>query len=240
MEEQASFEARAVLAPRRARLTRLALLLPVVALVAIAWAGVSGPRSDQATAEIPDPTAVAAPSLTAEGSTPAVAPRVRPPPRPAQVIGLTVNRLDDIQSLGLGRDEVVAVAGWYVATAITDCPRIVIIRRQGSLPEVRRDFDALAFCDRSGVLYASRPDLNERLPTNNLNDDNRSDNGGLSAVAVTLVVGVVVPPELEMIGTDATEVVVVGRFVDSGDGCRLLTGCRRELVVDHVAWTPGV
>src|SRR5829696_4904197 len=33
MDEQASFEARAVLAPRRARRARLLLLLPVVALV---------------------------------------------------------------------------------------------------------------------------------------------------------------------------------------------------------------
>jgi hypothetical protein len=67
-----------------------------------------------------------------------------------------------------------------------------------------------------------------------------SRDAGLPAVAVTLVVGVVVPPELEMIGADSTEVVVVGRFVESGDGCRIPAGCRRELVVDHVAWTPGV
>jgi hypothetical protein len=239
MDEQASFEARAVLAPRRARLARLALLLPAVALVATAWAGVNGAPSDQATAEISGPTAVAAPSLTVEGSTPGVAPGVGRQQYPAQVIGLDVQRLDDVLPRGLGRDEVIAVAGWYVATAITDCPRLVVIRRQGSLPEVRRDFDELAFCDRSGVLYASRPDLDERLPRNNL-EDNRSKNAGLPAVAVTLVVGVVVPRELEMIGAESTEVVVVGRFIESGDRCRDLAGCRRELVVDHVAWTPGV
>jgi hypothetical protein len=36
MDEHATFEARAVLAPRRARVARLALLVPVVAFVAIA------------------------------------------------------------------------------------------------------------------------------------------------------------------------------------------------------------
>jgi hypothetical protein len=210
MDEQASFEARAVLAPRRARVARLALLLPVIGLVAIAWAGLSGPRSDKATTDITDPTAVAAPSLTVDA------------PYPAQVIGLDVQRLDDVQPRGLGRDDVIAVAGWYVATAITDCPPLAAIYREGSLPEVRGDADELAFCVRSGVLFASRPDA------------------GVPSVTVTVVVGVVVPPKLEMIGTDATEVVVVGRFVESGDGCGAPAGCRRELLVDHVAWTPDV
>lgn len=231
MDEEATFEARAVLAPRRARLTRLALLLPVVALVAIAWAGLSGARSDKTTAAITDPTAVAAPSAT---------PGVQRPEHPAQVVGLDVHRLDDVQPQSLGRDDVIALAGWYVATALTDCPPLAAIYREGALPEIRGDADTWAFCVRSGVLYASRPDLDERLPTNNLNEDNRSNNGGLPSVAVTLAVGVVAPPELEMIGADATEVVVVGRFVEVGDGCGGPAGCRRELVVDHVAWTPGV
>ena len=46
MDEQVAFETRAVLAPRRARLSRLALLVPALALVATAWAGLSG-RSEQ-------------------------------------------------------------------------------------------------------------------------------------------------------------------------------------------------
>jgi hypothetical protein len=179
----------------------------VVALVATAWVGVSGARSDQVTAEIANATAVPAPSLR--------------PQHPAQVVGLDVQRLDDVQGRSLRRDEVIAVAGWYVATAITDCPRLAALYRQGSLPEVRGDADELAFCERSGVLYASQ-----------------SKSAGLPGVDVKLVVGVVVPPELEVIGADATEVVVVGRFVEPGDGCRVPYGCRRELVVDHVAWTP--
>jgi hypothetical protein len=220
MNEPTGFEARAVLAPRRRRLARLALLLPVVALVAIAAAGFSGARSDQATARIPGPTAVAAPSRTVAGSTPAIA--------PAQVIGLHVHRLDEVQMRSLGRDDVVAVVGWYVATAITDCPPIAAIYRQGSLPDVRGDADTAAFCVRTGVLYASQRDVQDRW----------SGSAGLPAVGVTIVVGVIVPPGLEMIGADATEVVVVGRFVESGAGCPVPAGCPRELVVDHVAWTP--
>lgn len=208
MDQQAGFEARAVLAPRRARLSRVGLLLPVAALAATAWAGASGDRSDRFTAELPEATVAAAPT--------------RRPEHPAQVVGLEVQRLDDVRGQGLGRDDVIAIAGWYVATAITDCPRLAAIYRQGSLPEVRGDADEWAFCKRSGVLYASQ-----------------SRGAELPGVPVTIVVGVVVPPELEVIGAEATEVVVVGRFSEPGDGCRAPGGCRRELVVDHVAWTPG-
>jgi hypothetical protein len=204
--EQSSFEARAVLEPRRPRLARLALLVPVVALVAVAWAGVNGAPPHRATAEIPDATVFAAPSLP-------------PPVRPAQVIGLAVHRLADVQPRTLGRYDVIAVTGWYVATAITDCPAVAAIYRAGSLPEIRGDTDKLAYCVRFGVLYPSRPDP----------EDDRSENTRLQGVAVTIVVGVVVPAQLEMVGAGPTEVVIVGRFVGSAD----------TLLVDHVAWTPG-
>jgi hypothetical protein len=236
MDEQASFEPRSVLGKRRAGWGSLAIVVPALALVATIWAGVSGARSDEGAANVPETVAVAAPSIDDAAFSPTVASRPR---YPARVIGLDVQRLDEVQARGLGRDAPIAVSGWYVATAITDCPRLVVIRRLGSLPEVRRDFDELAFCDRSGVLYASRPDLDERLPRNNL-EDNRSKNAGLPAVAVTLVIGVVVPRELEMVGATATPVVVVGRFVPSGDGCRVEAGCAHELVVDHLAWANGL
>lgn len=237
MDEQASFEARAVLAPGRARLAQIALLLPAAALVAAAWAGLSGAPSHEATAEGSDPTAVVVPSLAVGGSTPAVAPGR--PPYPAQVVGLAVQRLDVVQRRGLGRDEVVAVAGWYVPTSITGCPPLPAIYRAGSLPELRGDADEWVFCERSGVLYASRPDLDERVPRNNL-EDNRSKNAGLPAVAVTMVIGVIVPRELEMVGAPATPVVVLGRFVPSGDACPDEASCARQLVVDHVAWANGL
>ncbi len=136
------------------------------------------------------------------------------------MIGLAVHRLDDVQSRTLGRDEVVAITGWYVATATTDCPALAAIYRAGALPDVRGDADALAFCERFGVLYPTRPDPS----------DDRSENTRLRAVAITLVVGVVAPPEIEVVGAGPTEVVLVGRFIQGGN----------ELLVDHVAWTAGV
>jgi hypothetical protein len=240
MEEQASFEARAVLAPRRARLSRLALLVPVVALVAIAWAGISGNRSDQATAELPGSTAAGAQPVAGAspvaGSSP-VAQAAPPAQLPERVLGISVRRLADVQPRGLGRGGVIAVSGWYVPKAITDCPPLAAIYKDGSLPYLRGDKDKLAFCVRSGLFYASRPDLDERLPSNNL-EDNRSKNAGLPVVAATLGIGVVAPLELEQIGMDATQVVFVAHFVEPGDDCRAATGCPRELLVDHVAWTP--
>ena len=239
MDEQASFAPRSVLGRRRASWNTLAIVVPALALVATVWAGISGARSDEGVASVPSSVGVAAPSIDASPSSAALPPGTQRPRYPEHVVGLDVQRLDNVETRALGRDTPIAVAGWYVATAITDCPRIVVIRRQGSLPEVRRDFDQLAFCDRSGVLYASRPDLDERTPGSNL-EDNGSGNPGLRAVAVTLVVGVVVPPELEMIGATATPVVVVGRFVAPGEGCRDEAGCARQLVVDHVAWANGL
>ena len=226
MEEHASFERRAVLAPSRARRARLVLLLPVVALVVTAWAGVGGGRSDPATAEVAFPTVVAAPSPTAAEPTPA-ATRAPRPQVPAHVVGLDVERLGDLRSRPLGRDDVVAVSGWYVATAITNCPRLAAIFRPGALPHVRGDADPLAFCERTGILFDSAPKLDG------------TNTAGYPAVAVTIAIGVVVPVELEVVGADAREVVVLGRFVQSGEGCEGRAACRRELVVDHVAWTTG-
>jgi hypothetical protein len=234
--EQASFEPRAVLARRRAGWNRLAILVPALAFAIVAWAGLSGPRSsaDQvakgaaSTAPAPSPV-VAAPS--------SLAPQVLAD-YPAQVVGLEVQRFADIQPWTLGRDTVVALAGWYVATEITDCPPLAAIYRDGALPDVRGDTDSWAFCDRSGVLYGSQPDMEQRLPTNNV-EDNGSKGAGLPAVPVALVIGVVVPQELEVIGSDATPVVVVGRFVQS-PACEHPVLCRRELIVDHVAWAAGV
>jgi hypothetical protein len=216
--------------------------VPALALLAAVWAGISGARPNEGLANLPNSERAAAPSsniVTPSPSAPLLAPGRERARYPARVLGLEVQRLDNVKARGLGRDTPIAVAGWYVATAISDCPRIVVIRREGALPEVRHDFDQLAFCDRSGVLYASRPDLDERIPSNNL-EDNRAKNAGLPAVAVTLVVGVVVPRELEIVGETATPVVVVGRLVPSGAGCRVDARCTRQLVVDHVAWANGL
>ena len=195
-------------------MARLALLLPAIASVAIVWVGSSGAPPNRATADVPVPTAAA--SFRAPET-----------PYPERVLGLVVHELGDVVSKGPSRDEVFAVAGWYVATALTDCPAVAIVYRDGALPEIRPDADRLAYCDRSGVLYGARPDADLR------------ENSGLSAISVTVALGVLVPSELELPGADAREVVVLGHFVESTDGCALSAGCSRELVVDHLAWTPG-
>ena len=212
MDEHADFETRAVLAPKRARASRIALLVPVVAFVAIAWAGLSGPRPDLTAVASPRPTTAALPVTPA----PSLAVEVA---YPAQVLGLAVHRLAELQIGGLAPDDVVAIAGWYVPTGIGMCPALPALYRDGSLPYLRGDKDKLAFCTRSGLLYRFRPDV---VPT---------------GLAVEIVRGVIMPMELEIVGSAPTEVVVVGRFGKYSDGCNTGVGCSRELLVDHVAWT---
>lgn len=219
MDEQATFDVQAVLSPRRARTSRLVLVLPAVALVAIGWAGLSSSRQDRSTAEMVDPTAIMEPSIVEHS--PAV-----DPPFPAQVLGLGVGRLSEVLPLSVDRDEIVVVAGWYVATAITDCPRVAITRRDGELPQVHPEVDRMAYCDRSGVLFNSRPAEGDQFGS-----------AGFPVITTTLALGIRVPPELEVVGGAARQVVVLGRLVPGVPGCERVDGCSRELVVDHVAWT---
>jgi len=239
MDEQASFEPQAVLGRRPAGRNRLLVAVPVLAFAGIAWAGLSGPRSDGEVAAgslTTGPPATAAPAVTAAAV--AVVPPAGPD-YPTRLLGLAVHRLDDVQPAELGPNDVTAIAGWYVATAIIDCPPLAALYRAGSPPELSGGADSWAFCDRSGVLYASRPDLEQRLPTNNL-EDNRSKGAGLPVIPAELMTGIPVPPALEVIGAAATPVVVLGRFVDSNAGCGSPAVCRRVLAIDHVAWAFGI
>jgi hypothetical protein len=219
MEEQATFEARAVLAPRRARMSRLMLLLPLVALVGVVWVGIDGPPVDKGIAEAPQPSPLAAAS-SAE-------PR---PEHPATALGLEVQQLGDLQPHGFARDHVLAIAGWYVPTAITDCPPLPALYHAGSLPYLRGDTDTYAFCVRSGVLYDTKPATSI--------EDKRATSG-ISAIPATVVSGVIMPMDLELAESDGMEVVVLGRFIPSGDACTAEAVCQRELLVDYLAWTAG-
>ena len=226
MDEQARFETSAVLPPRRARLTRLALLLPALAFVATAWAGLSGARPEQATAIIPSSVAAEAPSREAPS------PIVTRAQFPARVLGLEVQRLDQLGAAAIGRGELRAVAGWYVATTTIDCAPLADVYRQTEAPGSRPNADAWvadpwAYCDRFGLLYGSRPDLE------------RSQHAGLPAVPVVLAFGILAPPELEVVGGQATPVVMLGRLDESGASCSIPARCGRALVVDHVAWSQG-
>jgi hypothetical protein len=138
-----------------------------------------------------------------------------------------VQRLDEVQPGAFRRDDILVLTGWYVPTAITDCPQLAAIYRDGALPYVRGDADVLAFCVRSGRLYASHPDLRE----------NRFVEG--RAIPATFVIGVMAPMEIETIGADPREVVFIARFVEGLPGCRAMDGCRPELLIDHVVWTAG-
>ena len=227
VDEQAGFETRAVLAPRRARRNRLAIIVPALALVAVAWAGLSGSPTDHDVA--------VATQVASEVGTPSASPSPSGDPQyPPEVLGLPVERLWDVQDRPIARDKVVAIAGWYAATSITDCPPLAAIYRAGSLPEIRGG-DPLAYCERHGVLYAARPDLPRRLSANSP-DDNPAANAGVPGVATSLIVGVVVPPELERIGWDATPVVVVAHFTPA-QGCRG-PRCTQQLLIDYLGWAP--
>lgn len=223
MDEHAGFEARAVLAPKRRRTSRLLLTLPAIGLIAVVLAGIAGPREERRTPAFANAT----PS----------APSARPE-HPATVLGLAVQRLDRVEPLSLAPDEEVAVAGWYSTTAITGCPALAAIYRDGQLPYVRGDKDKLAFCVRSGVMYAAEPAPGVPAPTSAPRQGPAAD-PKMSRLDVTVAIGVVMPPDIEVIGASSTEIVVLGRFVPRRAGCVFLGGCGRDFIVDYVAWTPA-
>lgn len=229
MDERATFETRAVLVPKHARISRLAVLLPAVALTITAWAGLNGARPHDASREASQPAALAEPPAVASEPAASAAAATPPPERPAQVFGLDVQRLDAMHLAGLSGDDIVVLTGWYAPTAITDCPRLAAIYRDGALPDVRGDIDPLAFCVRSGLFYASRPDVREY----------RFNGARRLSIPATFVIGVIAPMGIETVGADPTEVVVIARFVESSDGCSSPAGCGHELLIDHVAWSGG-
>ena len=221
MDEQAAFETRAILPPGRARRSKLALVIPVAAFVMVALAGVSGRRDQPTTAE--RPTATADPvSGPAEAS---AVPDVTATQYPDQVLGLEVHRLDEVQLARLTRDDIIAIAGWYVALAITDCPSVVADLGD-ALPTSSLERDPWAFCERSGVLYAARTGLEQY------------DTIGPSAVPTLVIVGVRMPGRLEEVGAAPTQVVLLGHFVEASTACMGLGMCPSELLVDHLAWAP--
>jgi hypothetical protein len=156
-------------------------------------------------------------------------------PYPTEALGLVVHRLDDVEMAQLNSDDVVAIAGWYLPLAVTNCPADVPSSEQGSQVQVRPGFDPWAYCERSGVLYAAQPGADGRVaPT-------ATDGGGSSgpqSVSATLLHGVRLPADLEVVPAAAMRVVVLGHFVEASSACMLLGACPSELVVDYLAWTP--
>jgi hypothetical protein len=225
MVDQSGFEARAVIAPRRRRLARASLLLPVVALVAIVLVGASGARPDHPTAVVPVPIIAASPAPPSE------------PPFPGEVLGFGVQRLDAVQIQDLGLDTVVAVAGWYTPMLVADCPPLAARYIPGPFPNVRGDVDPYAFCARSGVFYVPRPDPDAPVVMDII-DGVGYRRAGLETIGASMVEGVVAPREMETVGGGATQVVVLGRFVYSENACGTAAACR-ALLIDYVGWWPG-
>jgi hypothetical protein len=228
MDDRSGFEARAIIAPRRRRLARATLLVPVVALVAIAWVGASGARPDHLTAIAP------ASAVPASGVRP-WPPRPTEAPYPAEVVGFTVHRLDSIEMQKLAPDEVVAIAGWYSPQLVAACPPVVALGRPSL--GVQDGIDPYAYCARTGVFYATQPEPDAPVVIDSI-EGVGSRSAGLESVAASMITGVVAPPALEVVGGDAAEVVVLAHFVDSGAACRGGALCR-ELLIDYVPWTPG-
>jgi hypothetical protein len=238
MDEEAAFETRAVLGAKRSRVSRLALLVPAVALVATAWAGLSGAPSNQS-ADGVDASVATQPALVGDQPSSAVADGDTSGDNqpPGEALGLEVHKLDEIDPGAVGDDDVLAIEGWFLATEITDCPPLAAIFRQTASPDASRYVDSWRFCKRSGVLFATQPMFKGGPPANDF-DENRSKNSGLPAIDVMVDERVVMPAELELIGGDATPVVVLGRLLEPDDRCHWPMECPRQLVVDHIAWTP--
>ena len=236
MDEQASFETQAVLTRRRAGRNRLLIVVPVLAFGLTAWAGLSGPRtdSDQA-ANVASTAAPAASTGVAMPKLPQA--QVAEPGFPSGVLGLDVQALDDFPAQGDRGDTAIAVAGWYVATAMTACPTDAGPARPDLAAELGVDADPRTFCARVGVLYAAQPDGGGPWKTNR---DDSAPGATLGSVEATLTPGMVVPPELEDVGHDATPVVFVGRLVDGSRVCWEPWGCPAALLVDRVVWAAGL
>src|SRR5258705_1281423 len=229
MDEQASFETRAVVGPRRASWNRLTIAIPVLTLVAMVWAGANGGQSPQQVATATDAVTAVVPSPSLDSRD--------APQYPTQALGLPVRRLNEIEPSGISRAQVVAISGWYETTAITDCPPLSDIYRPQPGAELNIAVDSWSYCDRFGVLYARDP-LDTRTLMYDIQDG--SMDIGLAAVDFTVITGVVVPAALETVGATAAPVVVLAHFVPSGKPCPVPISCPQELVVDHLAWADGL
>ena len=226
MDEQTTFEPKAVLAPRRAGWNRVAILVPALALAATSWVGFSGQRSSAESAAKPSDAPIVAAS-----NAPVVGPPVRPPGPvepgyPARVLGLDVQALDDLQRYPPRDDLTIAIAGWYAAGSVSACPAPTDLEQPGFVAELGVDARVGTFCRRSGLLFASSPANVTALP----------------ALTVVMTPGIVLPPALDDIRGGATQVVLIGRLADERQclTCMPAAGFVWQLHVDRVVWAAGL
>lgn len=229
MEEQASFETRAVIVPRRGGWNRLLIVVPALVLVGVVWAGAVGRQSPLESAAATSAVAAVAlpsPSAASRGN----------PIFPVDALGLQVRRLNEVDPNALRANQIVAIAGWYETTAITGCPKLTDLFRRQAGAEANVSIDSSSYCDRFGVLYARDP-LDTRPMLYDVSGG--STNVGLDKVDATLVQGVVMPLSLQQVSGAAVAVVVLAHFTPAfvpAGTCVVPLVCPLHLVVDHVTW----
>jgi hypothetical protein len=224
MDEPSTFEPRAVLTPRGAGRSRLAVTVPAFALAITVWVGTSGPRSgDEQSALRSQPTTAPSSGRPAE-----VAPRPTRTAYPAKVLGLEVLTLDDLGGRSRRHGPAIAVVGWYVPRTAAACPPPATGEGQTLAEELGVVADTRTFCERSGLLLAAAP----RPGSPHLATDG-------PALTVVLTPGVAVPAGLDEAGRTASQVILVGRMIDGDPACSGRVPCRRDLLVDRVVWAAG-
>jgi hypothetical protein len=216
MDEQTSFETRAVIGPRRAGLNRIAIAIPVLALGAMVWFGLSGtsPALNPANGS-PPPTR--APDALESGR--------QAPSYPATAFGIEVRTVGDVARADVGAEAVTAVAGWYVAWPNLGCFIADATEPPGILANLGVNADVRTFCDRSGALTAAPTVPRQRA-------------GASPGLYVVLAPGLVVPPQMNVPDGPPIEVVLVGRVVAMRHPTDQVT-TDRQFLVDGVAWANG-
>jgi len=228
VDEQASFEPKAVLATRRAGWP--VAIVPALALAATAWLGLSGANSSRPGPAHPSDAPVAVASVAPGAGVPKYPPHRADSGYPSTVLGLDVQAIDDLRRYPPRDDLTIAIAGWYVAASASACPVSNDLEQLGFATQLGVDARVSTFCRRSGLLLASSPGA-------------VAQRGAVdAAMPVVVTPGIVLPPALDDIGGDATRAVLVGRLGANRAclRCPLEAGLPWRLHVDRVAWAAGL
>jgi hypothetical protein len=117
------------------------------------------------------------------------------------------------------------------------CPPWSPVAQGALVAELGVVADLFAFCERTGVLvdspdaagiWAASSDVSARLRMPDA-----------PALPVVVPAGVTFPDALVDAGGRSTQMILVGRMGDAGQGCGGQASCRRALLVDRVAWAAG-
>jgi hypothetical protein len=221
MDEHASFEPQAVLAPRRRRGSLAGVVVATLALVGTIAAGVAGTAGNRPapTHAAPFLEAIASPAVTEEPAAVTSAPLPR---FPGRVLGLQVWSAAYVSTYGLNYfGGTFAVAGWYSPQPRTDCPT-----DEPADPGLEDEFgvatDTATFCRRGGSLFTA-PMFDEHV----------------APITIELRPGAAVPAYLNDTGV-VTSVVFIGTLRNPGMLCHTPNACQLTMVVDRVTWAAGM